>query len=269
MDPAGPACGFCFTAGFRYMQWTSWLIVCPMVFLAGFVDAIAGGGGLISLPAYLFAGLPSHAAVATNKLSSTVGTAVSTARYCKNGCVEWKLAIPGIVTALLGAQLGARLALLVDDEVFSIVLLVLLPVIALYVLLRRDLKPRHTSAMPAGKQLVLVSVLTFLTGIYDGFYGPGTGTFLLLIYTALCRMEVLKAAGNVKLSNLASNISALSVFLMNGAVMLPLGLTASVFSVAGHWLGSGIAMKNGTRIVRAVILTVIALLFVKIIIERT
>ena len=104
------------------------LIICPLVFLAGFVDAIAGGGGLISLPAYLLAGLPPHAAIATNKMSSTIGTCASTARYLKNGFVDWQAAVPCMVMAILGANLGARLILLIPQQYIQYLLLGTLPV---------------------------------------------------------------------------------------------------------------------------------------------
>lgn len=243
----------------------TYLIVCPMVFLAGFVDAIGGGGGLISLPAYLMAGLPPHMAVGTNKLSSATGTLVSTVRFCLNGHADYALALPGIAAALIGAQIGSRIALIVSDSVFQIVLLVLLPVIALYVLLKKDLEPDPNAQIARSKQLAIVIVSTLVIGLYDGFYGPGTGTFLILVYTSLAKMDVLTAAGNTKLANLTSNISSVVVFLMNGVVLIPLGLTASLFSIAGHYVGSGMAMKNGARFVRMVILTVIGLLFLKVI----
>lgn len=243
---------------------TTFLIVCPLVFLAGFVDAIGGGGGLISLPAYLIAGLPPHMAVGTNKLSSSTGTLVSTVRLCINGHADYYLAIPGILAALVGSQFGSRLALIVSDEVFHIMLLVLLPVIALYVLLRKDLAPEQGAEISRRKQLMIVVFSTLVIGTYDGLYGPGTGTFLILIYTGLAKMDVLTASGNTKLANLTSNLSSVAVFLMNGVVLVPLGLTASVFSIAGHYVGAGVAMKNGRQVVRVVILAVIGLLFVKV-----
>jgi len=242
-----------------------YFIVCPLVFLAGFVDAIGGGGGLISLPAYLIAGLPAHAAVGTNKLSSGLGTAVSTFRYCKNKFIDYKLAVVGVITALVGGSLGAKCALFVDDVVFKILLLILLPLIAMYVLLKKDLEPKTTEKISRTKQYIIVSIATFFIGMYDGFYGPGSGTFLILVYSGLAKMNILTAEGNAKIVNLTANLSSLAVFLLNGVVLIPLGLAAAVFSIAGHYIGAGVAMKNGSKIVRVVILSVIALLFLKII----
>lgn len=242
----------------------SFLIVCPLVFLAGFVDAIGGGGGLISLPAYLLAGIPPHTAIATNKFSSATGTVFSTVRYCRNKCVDWGLAIPGILASVIGAQIGARFSMAVEEELLRTILLFVLPLVAAYVMFRKNLDPKDPDSIPRSRQLIIVSLLTLLVGFYDGFYGPGTGTFLLLIYTGLCHMPLMKAAGNVKLANLASNISSLMVFLFNGLVLLPLGAAAALFSIAGHYLGAGVAMKNGSRFVRIVILLVILLLFIKV-----
>lgn len=243
---------------------TTFLIVCPLVFLAGFVDAVGGGGGLISLPAYLIAGVPAHLAVGTNKFSSAAGTIFSTGRFIKNGHADFGLAIPGIIAALIGAQIGAQIALTVSDQVFRLVLVVMLPVIALYVLLRKDLEPDTSTPISRRKQLVIVLAATLLIGMYDGFYGPGTGTLLILVYVSLAKLDVLTSAGNTKLANLTSNISALVVFLLNGVVLLPLGAAAAVFSIAGHYVGAGLAMKNGSRFIRIIILLVIALLFVKV-----
>lgn len=245
------------------MSITTFLIVCPFVFLAGMVDAIGGGGGLISLPAYLIAGVPAHNAVATNKLSSAAGTIVSTIRYYKNGYADLKLGIPGIIAALIGAQIGAKGALIVEDRIFSILLMVLLPLIAIYMLFKKDLEPKE-GEISRKKQYIIVVIASFLIGAYDGFYGPGTGTFLILIYTGMAKMDVLTAGGNTKLVNLTSNIASLVVFLLGGVVYIPLGLTAALFSIAGHYIGAGLAMKNGSKFVRSVILCVIGLLFLKI-----
>lgn len=245
------------------MSIMTFIIVCPMVFLAGMVDAIGGGGGLISLPAYLIAGVPAHHAVATNKLSSTTGTVVSTIRYYKNGFADIRLAIPGIIAALLGSQIGARAALIVSAKIFTILLMVMLPVIAIYMLLKKYLQPGE-GEISRKKQYMIVTIADVFIGAYDGFYGPGTGTFLILVYTGLAKMDVLTAGGNTKLVNLTSNISSLVVFLLGGVVYIPLGLAAGVFSIAGHYIGAGLAMKNGSRFVRIVILCVIGFLFANI-----
>ena len=245
------------------------LIICPLVFLAGFVDSIAGGGGLISLPAYLLAGLPPYQAIATNKLSATMGTSASTLRYLKNGYVDWQAALPCMVMAILGANLGARLILLIPQQYIRYLLLATLPVIAVVVLRRKPVPAgeptQGNGGMSRSRQLILAAVLSLVIGVYDGLYGPGTGTFLLMLYTGLCKMSLERASGTVKLVNLSSNATSLILFWTKGQVLVALGLISGGFCLLGHVVGSGMMMKNGSRIVRPVIIAVLVLLFIKVI----
>ena len=236
------------------------------VFAAGFVDGIGGGGGIISVPVYLLAGLPTHFALGTNKMSSCIGTAVSTGRYIKKGCVDWGLAIPSALLAIGGAWIGTSLQLRADERILKYVLLLVLPLVAV-VLLRKKSLPETRGDMPLWKRRLAVWGSSLAVGIYDGFYGPGTGTFLLLAFCALGKLDVRTASGNVKIANLASNLGALTTSLLHGKVLLGVGLIAACFSIAGHYLGSGLAIKNGSKIVRPVILVVILLLLIKVLIE--
>lgn len=236
------------------------------VFAAGFVDAIGGGGGIISVPVYLLAGLPTHFALGTNKLSSCTGTSVSTLRYLKNGYVNWKLALPSAALAMVGSFLGNRIQLRVDERILKYVLLFVLPLAAL-ALFRQKSLPEQEGLMPAARRRAIVWTASFLIGMYDGFYGPGTGTFLLLVYCALAKMDVRTASGTVKLVNFSSNIAALTSALIAGKVLIWIGLIAAAFSITGHYVGSGLAIRNGSRIVRPVILTVLVLLLLKVVLE--
>ncbi len=236
------------------------------IFAAGFVDGIGGGGGIISVPIYLLAGLPAHFALGTNKMSSCIGTAVSTARYLKKGYVDWGLAVPSIVLAMGGAFLGTSLQLRVDERILKYVLLLVLPLVAA-VLLRKKSLPEERGELTLWKRRLAVWGSSLAVGAYDGFYGPGTGTFLLLAFCALGRLDVRTASGNVKLVNLSSNLAALVTSLTNGKVLIGVGLIAACFSIAGHYLGSGLAIRNGAKIVRPVILTVMLLLLVRVALE--
>lgn len=249
------------------LTWTSFLIVCPMVFLAGFVDAIGGGGGLISLPAYYLAGVPIHHALATNKLSSASGTVISTVRICRNTVIKWKLAVPAIALALLGSHLGTRLALMTDERILKHVLMAVLPVVAFFVLRKNSLVSEKAKRPGERRERAVTWVGALVIGAYDGFYGPGTGTFMLIVLLGFAHMTSLEAAAYTKLVNLSSNIASLVTFLLGGQVVIPLGLAAAVFSIAGHYTGSGLVLKNGTRIIRPIILAVLALLFIKILVE--
>ena len=242
------------------------LIVAVGVFLASFMDAIAGGGGIISVPTYLLAGVPMHMALGTNKVSSGIGTAVSTARFIKNGYIDWKLGIPSVALALVGSFVGTSIQLMIDEVYLQYLLLIVLPVVA-FVVLRQRQFPEERGEIDRRKQCAIVWLASFVVGAYDGFYGPGTGTFLLLIYCNLAKMDVRTAGGNVKLVNLSSNIGAFVTTLRSGQVFLVLGLIGAVTSIAGHYVGSGLAIKNGSKIVRPTVVIVLILLAVKVVYE--
>jgi uncharacterized membrane protein YfcA len=180
--------------------------------------------------------------------------------------VDWLLGIPSIALALIGAHFGTRLQLLVDEKYLKFLLLLVLPITAV-ILLKKKALPESREEMPKWPRRLIVWGASLVIGAYDGFYGPGTGTFLLLIFCYLAKLDVRTASGNVKLVNLASNIGALATSLAAGKVMIPLGLLSAVFATAGQYLGAGLALKNGSKIVRPVILVVLALLAGKIILE--
>ncbi len=240
------------------------LIATIGVFLASFLDAIAGGGGLISLPTYILAGLPIHMAAGTNKVSASIGSLASTGRYVKNGYVDWKLAIPSIALALCGSACGTSLQLAIPEQYLEYLLLIVLPIVAVVVLRQRSF-PEERLPMDEKKRTAIVLVSSLIIGTYDGFYGPGTGTFLLLVFTNLAKLDIRTASGNVKLVNLSSGIGALITASLNGQVLWSLGLIASISSFAGHYVGAGLTIRNGSKIVRPVVVIALALLAVSVI----
>lgn len=246
-------------------DWMTFLIVCPLVFMSGFVDAIGGGGGLISLPAYVLAGLPMYAAIGTNKLSSSIGTLVSTVRYCRHTRIDWKLIVPAVGLSLAGSACGSNLTLFVDEKVLEHLLVILLPIAAFFVFRKQTFMPDREHGVSLRKKRLITWAGAFFVGAYDGFYGPGTGTFMLIVLIGLAKMQAMEAATTTKLVNLTSNVTALLTFLLNGKVVLLLGLVSAVFSMAGHYLGSSLVLKNGEKIVRPIILCVLALLFIRIV----
>ena len=241
------------------------LIVCPMLFLAGFVDAIGGGGGLISLPAYVLAGLPVHNAIATNKLSSTCGTTLATIRFIKMGLVNWKLALPTIVTAILGSSLGANASMAVEEGIMEKILFVVLPVTAFIVLNPKIFHDNAETKLVITRRTWVTALLSsFIVGLYDGFYGPGTGTFLIIAFTVFAGLSMRTANAQAKVINLTTNITSLTIFLLNGQVIFLLGIAAAVCNMAGNYLGAGLAATKGSRITRPIIILVLGLLFLKI-----
>lgn len=245
----------------------TFVIICPLLFLAGFVDAVAGGGGLISLPAYMLAGLPAHSAIATNKLSSSMGTTVATLQYIKAGFVKWKLCLPAIAAALLGSWLGAKINLFLDENFLKIMMLVILPFIAFYVLRTKNLEKENPDSHKFKTTVLLCVVISLAVGVYDGLYGPGTGTFLMLLFTVLARLTLQDSAGATKAINLTTNLTALTVFLYHGAVLIPLGLVAGICNMAGNYLGSRCFFSKGAAFVKPLILVVLLIFFIKLISE--
>lgn len=244
------------------------LLVCAGVFLASFMDAIAGGGGIISVPTYLvaFHGMPTYMALGTNKLSSGIGTFFSTARFIRNGYVTWKLAAPSIVFALAGSVGGTWLQHHTPDVVLKYLLLLVLPVVAFFTLRTKNW-PDQPGEICFWKQASIVWAASLGIGAYDGYYGPGTGTFLMMVFIRLAKMDTLHAAGGVKVVNLSSNIGSLFTAWRAGYVLFGVGLISAVASVLGHYIGAGLAIKNGSRIVKPTVIIVLVLLTIKVLSE--
>lgn len=241
------------------------LVVCPLVFFASFVDAIAGGGGLISLPAYFITGMPAHMAIASNKFSAAIGTAISTARFIKSGNLHMKTALQTALFGLIGSALGAKLALITSDYYLRIAMMVLLPCVAIFVLLNRQQDDvSRFEQLSKVRVFIGMVVIGLLIGMYDGFFGPGTGTFLILAYTTVLGFDLKRACGNTKIVNLTTNVSALVVFMLAGQVYYAVAVPAMFFSILGNWVGSGLAIKKGAKFVRPVMVFVLCLLLVKI-----
>lgn len=244
------------------------LIVCPFVFLGGFVDAIGGGGGLISLPAYLIAGLPTHMAIATNKLSSACGTALTAIRFIKNKLINFKITIPGIIAAFIGSSIGARLSLMAEERLLGIIILPVLFIAAFIVLNKKIFGKEYDDDFTVSYKLIITVILSSLfVGMYDGFYGPGTGTFLIIAFNAFGKLSLKCSNALAKMINLTTNITSLAIFIMGGQVIWLLGLCAAVCGIMGNYLGSSLAIKKSDKYTKPIICIVLVLLFVKILVE--
>lgn len=235
------------------------LIVCPLCFFAGFVDAIAGGGGLISIPAYLLAGLPPHLAMGSNKLSAAMGTATATVRYFRSGHIALGCALVAAALALPGSALGTSVLNRMQDTLVLRMLVIVLPIVASIVIFRRGaLSP--VVKLPEGWQLPVCGVIGFVIGFYDGLVGPGTGTFLILLFTMVVGMEAITASGSAKVVNLASNVGSLVVQIRAGNVYYPLALLVGCFTLVGSFLGVKMAVRGGEQTIRRILLLVLVLL---------
>lgn len=239
-----------------------------LVFLAGILDSLAGGGGLITLPAYLAVGLPPGLVLGTNKCASSIGTAASVAKYFRTLELDWRPVVPMALAALLGSTAGAGLALLLDPSWIRPLMLAVLPFVAWSVLAKHHFGLGDRSGeLPVGALRLRALGVAFPVGAYDGFFGPGTGTFLALGLSRFCRYDLLRATGYAKAINLASNMAALVSFLIAGRVNVPLGVAMGVVSLLGHLVGSHIGLKRGAAAIRPAIVLICVGLFLKIAVD--
>lgn len=238
--------------------------IAPLVFLAGFIDSIAGGGGLIALPAYVLAGIPIHVAMGTNKLSSSIGTLTASITFFIHKKIWIKLAVIASSFALVGSYLGSSLALMVSDIHLKTLMVIVLPVMAIFILRKREEKTfTQNDQIP----WIKISLITFAVGMYDGFLGPGTGTLLIFGFVSLIGMSYTQASANAKVVNLASGLAAIVSFGLSGNVDIALGLWAALFSILGNVSGSLLAIRFGRKIIQPLLIIVFSLLMVKLLLD--
>jgi uncharacterized membrane protein YfcA len=252
--------------GLIHLTTIDYVIVLPFIFLAGLIDSIAGGGGLISLPAYVGSGLPPHVALGTNKFSSCFGTVFSTANYLRAKMIDLPVALLSAAFALLGSWMGTRTVLILPSDFVRYLLLVLIPVIAVVSLLNRNMGLRnHSHLLRLGYRLLLGALAGLVIGFYDGFFGPGTGTFLIMIYTILLHYDFIVANGNTKVVNLASNVAALATFAAAGSVYYPIAVPGAACGIAGNLIGSRLVIRKGNKLIRSIFILALLLLLGRII----
>lgn len=245
----------------------TYMIICPLVFLAGFVDSVAGGGGIISLPAYVLAGLPIHSAYGTNKMANSFGTALSTWQFAKSGYVRLKPALIAAVGALTGGWIGSQIVLLLPADVLQMMMMICLPIVAVFMLTRKNIGSDTDNIVEPKKENILSLIIGLAIGCYDGIFGPGTGTFMLLSFTAFLGYAMTTASANAKVANLASNVGALALYILNGKVIFTVAIPCMICSGLGNFIGSRLAIKNGSKFIRPMIFIVIALLLVKLVVD--
>ena len=216
------------------------IVVLPLIFLGGFVDSVAGGGGLITLPAYLMAGIPAHLAMGTNKVVNGTGTALASFKYFRGGKVLLRPAIVSGIGALLGAAIGTKIALLINED--------------------NDAPAREYTPQ---QELTRAALIGLGLGCYDGLIGPGTGTFMIMAFTMALSMDLLTASGCAKIANLCSNVASAVLFIFSGKVWWLLALPAAACNMLGAYCGARYAMKGGSKRVRGMIFVVLGLLFIK------
>ena len=249
------------------LTWVTYLIVCPLVFLAGLIDSVAGGGGLISLPAYMAAGLSPLQAAGTNKLSACLGTVASTTRFVRDRKIDWKAGVFAALGAFPGSWLGALLQQHIPQETIRVLMIVAIPLVAVVVLRKKNMDGRLIVTENFYRPLAFAIGLAI--GFYDGLIGPGTGTFLILMFTMMLGMEAVMASGTAKVVNLTSNVAALCSYLTNEPqnVLFALALPAALCGIAGNWIGASLTVKKGVGFIRWMLLVVLVLLLAKMVLD--
>jgi uncharacterized membrane protein YfcA len=240
------------------------LIVSLASLLAGCVDSIVGGGGLVLVPA-LFATYPGAAPatlLGTNKSASVWGTAIATVQYGRRVRLRWRVMLPAAGVALIGAFTGAWLVTRIEPGFLRRALPFILLAVLLYTLAKKDLGRTHAPRNTAGRETAIACAIGLVLGGYDGFFGPGTGSFLIFLFVRLLGYDFLNASACAKLLNVATNLAALALFAAKGHIWWHVGLAMAVANIAGSLIGTRLALKHGAGFVRgAFIVVVLALIF--------
>jgi uncharacterized membrane protein YfcA len=237
--------------------------LCCFAFLAGLVDSVVGGGGLIQLPALFLCLPPATAAqtatvLGTNKLSSICGTGTALAQFARRVPLNWRSLLPAAVTAFVFSFLGARVVSRLRPELLRPLILVLLVAVAIYTFIRRDFGNLHQPRFAAHHERLLGLALGGVIGFYDGFFGPGTGSFLIFAFIGLFGFDFLTASASAKVINFATNLSAVAYFAATDNILYRYGLPMAACNVAGSLLGTRLAILKGNRFVRGFFLVVVS-----------
>lgn len=248
------------------MDWTL-AALCGFALVAGFVDAVVGGGGLIQVPALfvLKPELPPATLFGTNKLSSIVGTANATWQYARRVQLPWRILLLTAGTAFVFSFLGARAVSYLNPNALRPLIIVLLLAVFIYTLIKKDFGSLHAPKLSLGQQRFCAVVMGISIGFYDGFFGPGTGSFLVFAFVGLFGFSFLLASAAAKVVNLATNAAALAWFVPTGHVLYQAALPMALCNLVGSWLGAHLAVKHGSGFVRLFFIGVVALLLARMV----
>ncbi len=241
------------------------VMLCAFSLLAGFVDAAVGGGGLIQLPAalILLPGVPVPTVLGTNKFASFFGTSFAVQRYARHVQMDWATVLPAAMAAFVCAFLGSRVVTLLDPALLRPLVLVLLVIVAIYVFLVKDLGLVHQPKHAPHKARLLGILVGSVLGFYDGFFGPGMGSFLIFAFVGIFGFDFLSASASAKAINWSTNLASLIYFAWAGHILFGVGLAMAACNVLGAIIGSHVAIAKGSRFVRVLFLVVVCGLIAK------
>lgn len=241
------------------MSLTEILLACIAAFAAGFIDAVVGGGGLVQTPALLiiFPNLPVASILGTVKIPSFCGTAISAWQYHKRIDIQWKWVGWIALAAFSAAMLGSYMVSMLDNKVLKPIILVILIMVALYTYTQKKLGAHHRT-LPFGESLWKGILAGLLIGFYDGFIGPGTGTFLMLVFITVIGFDFMHASAHAKVVNLATNFASILYFSYTGHILFQLAIPMAILNMAGGYAGTHLALAKGNRFIRVFFLVVVA-----------
>lgn len=238
--------------------------MCAAFFLTGLVDAVCGGGGLISIPVLMMTGIPPHTVIGTNQSVAGTGLLASFLKYRKTGYIYWPVALSAAPTVLLGAVLGAQMNLMVPERLLQILLIILVPVVAIVVLTNRDFGTENRIETLANRQMILrAMIIGLIVGIYQGFYGAGSGTFMILALTMFLRQDLVQASGTAKFMLLIALIAGAVTYIASGNVIWKIAIPGMIFNAAGGYCGAMMAVRKGETIIRPMFIGILILLVIK------
>lgn len=247
-----------------YGIWTICLLAISSL-TAGFIDAVVGGGGLIQMPFLLitFPKMPLPVLFGTNKIAALAGTSIAAFKYAQRITFNYKLLFIIALSSFISSFFGAQIVSQIDAGILKPVILVILIIIVIYTFFKKNLGSVETKELPLKKQILYGSGIGLVVGFYDGFFGPGTGSFFVLGFVVILGFEFVKASAYSKIINCVTNVSSLIVFINQGNYILDLAILLAVFNIIGSFIGSHLALKKGNGFIRIIFMVIVSIMILK------
>ncbi|MGO0905443.1 sulfite exporter TauE/SafE family protein [Clostridioides difficile] len=240
------------------------IFLCIGGFIAAFVDSIAGGGGLISMPVLMAIGVPIHLAIGTNKFAASAGCISSAYRYAKSGKTNNELLKKLVPFTIIGSILGVKCVLSINENILNVLVVLMILIVAIYTFVSKNLGQEDRFEGINKKNLRLGMLMAFIMGFYDGFFGPGTGTFLTFGFIKIYGYDFLHASANTKILNLTSNVTSLLLFMINGQVYYKIAVLFALVMIIGAYVGAKVAIKNGSKMIKPIFLVMALFMVTKL-----
>lgn len=248
------------------MPVTSYIFLAVIFFIAGIIDAAAGGGGLITLPAFMLTGFPIHLIAGTNQASCVFGGLTATFQYMKKGKIYWQTGILSGVFSIAGSFWGSKLNMYLPEKYLQIIMIILIPISASIIFLKRNIGRKNEVDSLSLAQKILFSVFFGLfMGMYIGFYGAAGGTFLIFGFVLLNKLDLITASGNAKVCGMFATLTATATYTLEHHIVWPVVFIVTIANIAGNFIGAKLAIAKGEKFIKPLFIVVLALLFCRLI----